>query len=138
MKPKNGERHQVVPTVKGHTLRGGPQMIQLSLDGKRLYVTNSLFSAWDKQFYPDMVTSHHYTHYTLHTTHTTHNITLYMALHCTHYTNATHSTTTLHYIVPTTLHYSMSFFCWLVLTYTFVIYIYIYIYRRSMGLISCR
>jgi selenium-binding protein 1 len=30
-------------------------MIQLSLDGKRLYVTNSLFSAWDKQFYPELV-----------------------------------------------------------------------------------
>jgi len=29
-------------------------MIQLSLDGKRLYVTTSLFSPWDKQFYPDM------------------------------------------------------------------------------------
>lgn len=40
--------------VKGHTLRGGPQMLQLSLDGKRLYVTNSLFSVWDKQFYPDL------------------------------------------------------------------------------------
>ena len=26
-----------------------------SLDGKRLYVTNSLLAAWDKQFYPDMV-----------------------------------------------------------------------------------
>ena len=25
------------------------------MDGKRQYVTNSLFSAWDKQFYPDMV-----------------------------------------------------------------------------------
>ncbi len=24
------------------------------LDGKRLYVTNSLFSPWDKQFYPMM------------------------------------------------------------------------------------
>ncbi|GAU39506.1 hypothetical protein TSUD_68700 [Trifolium subterraneum] len=34
---------------------GGPQMIQLSLDGKRLYVTNSLFSAWDKQFYPELI-----------------------------------------------------------------------------------
>jgi len=43
-----------LPTVKGHTLLGGPQMIQLSLDGKRLYVTNSLFSSWDQQFYPDM------------------------------------------------------------------------------------
>lgn len=30
-------------------------MIQLSLDGKRLYVTNSLFSAWDRQFYPELV-----------------------------------------------------------------------------------
>ena len=29
-------------------------MIQLSLDGKRLYVTTSLFSPWDKQFFPDM------------------------------------------------------------------------------------
>jgi selenium-binding protein 1 len=27
-------------------------MLQLSLDGKRLYVTNSLFSSWDNQFYP--------------------------------------------------------------------------------------
>jgi len=29
-------------------------MLQLSLDGQRLYVTTSLFSPWDKQFYPDM------------------------------------------------------------------------------------
>lgn len=29
-------------------------MLQLSLDGKRLYVTNSLYSPWDNQFYPDM------------------------------------------------------------------------------------
>ncbi|KAB5520872.1 hypothetical protein DKX38_025191 [Salix brachista] len=41
--------------VGGHRLRGGPQMIQLSLDGKRLYVTNSLFSTWDRQFYPELV-----------------------------------------------------------------------------------
>lgn len=40
--------------VNGHTLVGGPQMLQLSLDGKRLYVTSSLFSTWDNQFYPDM------------------------------------------------------------------------------------
>ncbi|MBD2100697.1 selenium-binding family protein [Leptolyngbya sp. FACHB-261] len=40
--------------VKGHKLVGGPQMLQLSLDGKRLYVTSSLFSTWDNQFYPDM------------------------------------------------------------------------------------
>jgi selenium-binding protein 1 len=43
-----------VPDIQGKTLRGGPQMIQLSLDGKRLYVTNSLFSAWDHQFYPSL------------------------------------------------------------------------------------
>ena len=29
-------------------------MIQLSLDGKRLYVTTSLFSTWDNQFYPEI------------------------------------------------------------------------------------
>jgi selenium-binding protein 1 len=39
---------------QGKKLVGGPQMIQLSLDGKRLYVTNSLFSSWDDQFYPDI------------------------------------------------------------------------------------
>jgi selenium-binding protein 1 len=39
---------------KGKKLAGGPQMLQLSLDGKRLYVTNSLFSSWDNQFYPDL------------------------------------------------------------------------------------
>ncbi|GJS76620.1 selenium-binding protein 1-like protein [Tanacetum coccineum] len=52
----DGTTYQVdVPEVKGHRLLGGPQMIQLSLDGKRLYVTNSLFSKWDKQFYPEVV-----------------------------------------------------------------------------------
>lgn len=40
------------PTVKGKKLAGGPQMLQLSLDGKRLYVTSSLYSSWDDQFYP--------------------------------------------------------------------------------------
>lgn len=32
-------------------------MLQLSLDGRRLYVTTSLYSGWDKQFYPDMIKS---------------------------------------------------------------------------------
>ncbi|KAL4715885.1 hypothetical protein ACJJTC_014617 [Scirpophaga incertulas] len=41
--------------VKGKPLYGAPQMLQLSLDGKRLYVSTSLFSPWDKQFYPQMV-----------------------------------------------------------------------------------
>jgi selenium-binding protein 1 len=40
------------PQVRGTVPRGGPQMLQLSLDGKRLYVTDSLFSSWDNQFYP--------------------------------------------------------------------------------------
>jgi selenium-binding protein 1 len=35
-------------------LSGGPQMLQLSLDGRRLYVTNSLYSTWDNQFYPEL------------------------------------------------------------------------------------
>ncbi|XP_037953315.1 methanethiol oxidase-like [Teleopsis dalmanni] len=41
--------------LKGHRLEGGPQMMQLSLDGKRLYVSSSLYSPWDKIFYPKMV-----------------------------------------------------------------------------------
>ncbi len=40
--------------LKGKELTGGPQMIQLSLDGKRLYVTNSLYSTWDNVFYPQI------------------------------------------------------------------------------------
>jgi len=35
-------------------LKAGPHMMQLSLDGKRLYVTNSFFSTWDDQFYPEL------------------------------------------------------------------------------------
>jgi selenium-binding protein 1 len=34
-------------------LNGGPQMVEISRDGKRVYATNSLYDAWDKQFYPD-------------------------------------------------------------------------------------
>jgi selenium-binding protein 1 len=43
-----------------HKLEGGPQMLQLSLDGKRLYVTNSLFSSWDNQFYAGLGTAGSY------------------------------------------------------------------------------
>lgn len=43
------------PVIKGKPLRGGPQMLQLSLDGKRLYISNSLYSSWDRQFYPELV-----------------------------------------------------------------------------------
>jgi selenium-binding protein 1 len=38
----------------GRELNGGPQMIQLSLDGQRLYLSNSLYSTWDNQFYPEL------------------------------------------------------------------------------------
>jgi selenium-binding protein 1 len=34
-------------------LNGGPQMVEVSRDGRRAYVTNSLYSPWDAQFYPD-------------------------------------------------------------------------------------
>jgi selenium-binding protein 1 len=34
-------------------LSGGPQMVEVSRDGKRVYVSNSLYSSWDPQFYPD-------------------------------------------------------------------------------------
>jgi methanethiol oxidase len=42
------------PSDAGRELNGGPQMMQLSLDGRRLYVTNSLYSTWDNQFYPEL------------------------------------------------------------------------------------
>jgi hypothetical protein len=35
-------------------LSGGPQMLQNSLDGERVYVSNSLYSTWDNQFYPEL------------------------------------------------------------------------------------
>jgi selenium-binding protein 1 len=34
-------------------LNGGPQMVETSRDGKRVYLTNGLYSPWDQQFYPD-------------------------------------------------------------------------------------
>jgi selenium-binding protein 1 len=42
------------PSAGGRKLDAGPQMLQLSMDGRRLYVTNSLYSTWDNQFYPGM------------------------------------------------------------------------------------
>lgn len=49
----NGQPEPVY--VKGRRLHGAPQMLQLSLDGRRLYVTTSIFKPWDKQFYPDLL-----------------------------------------------------------------------------------
>lgn len=34
-------------------LNGAPQMVEISRDGRRVYVTNSLYETWDAQFYPD-------------------------------------------------------------------------------------
>jgi selenium-binding protein 1 len=34
-------------------LNGGPQMVEVSRDGRRIYFTNSLYRTWDEQFYPD-------------------------------------------------------------------------------------
>ena len=44
-----------VAYVKGKKIEGGPKMLELSLDGKRLYFSTSIFSVWDKQFYPEMI-----------------------------------------------------------------------------------
>ncbi|RMC22794.1 hypothetical protein DUI87_00193 [Hirundo rustica rustica] len=45
------------PRLVGQCKRvcGGPAALQLSLDGKRLYVTNSFYSAWDRQLYPSVL-----------------------------------------------------------------------------------
>ncbi len=42
-----------VREVNGRTINAGPQMLQLSLDGERLYFTTSLYSSWDDQFFPE-------------------------------------------------------------------------------------
>ncbi len=43
------------PGAPGEDPSGGPQMIEVSRDGRRVYVTNSLYGAWDDQFYPEGV-----------------------------------------------------------------------------------
>jgi methanethiol oxidase len=40
------------PHPNGKAYGGGPQMVEISRDGKRVYWTNSLYSSWDDQFYP--------------------------------------------------------------------------------------
>jgi selenium-binding protein 1 len=42
---------------KSAALNGGPQMVELSRDGKRAYLTNSLYASWDEQFYPEGINS---------------------------------------------------------------------------------
>ena len=43
------------PSAPEEPLSGGPQMVEVSRDGQRVYVTNSLYGSWDDQFYPDGV-----------------------------------------------------------------------------------
>jgi len=43
------------PSAPDQPLAGGPQMVEVSRDGKRVYFTNSLYGSWDDQFYPDGV-----------------------------------------------------------------------------------
>lgn len=46
-------RHAPHPARPDQSLNGGPQMVELSRDGRRVFFTNSLYAAWDKQFYPE-------------------------------------------------------------------------------------
>jgi methanethiol oxidase len=48
-------RREPHPSHPGLALGGGPQMVEISRDGRRVYVTNSLYAAWDEVFYPDGV-----------------------------------------------------------------------------------
>ena len=41
------------PAKPGVSLNGGPQMVEISRDGRRVYFTNSLYATWDAQFYPE-------------------------------------------------------------------------------------
>jgi methanethiol oxidase len=43
------------PTAPDVPLAGAPQMVEISRDGKRVYLTNSLYAAWDDIFYPNGV-----------------------------------------------------------------------------------
>jgi selenium-binding protein 1 len=48
-------RRAAHPSRPQHALNGGPQMVEISRDGKRVYFTNGLYTPWDNQFYPDGV-----------------------------------------------------------------------------------
>ncbi len=50
-------RHTAHPGRPSEQLNGGPQMVEVSRDGRRVYLTNSLYRAWDEQFYPEGVRS---------------------------------------------------------------------------------
>ena len=48
-------RRQAHPAAPEVPLGGGPQMVEVSRDGRRVYVTNSLYGVWYDIFYPDGV-----------------------------------------------------------------------------------
>jgi selenium-binding protein 1 len=48
-------RRQPHPAAPDQPISGGPQMVEVSRDGRRVYVTNSLYGVWDDIFYPDGV-----------------------------------------------------------------------------------
>jgi selenium-binding protein 1 len=48
-------RRSAHPSNPDKPLNGGPQMVEVSRDGRRVYLTNSLYSPWDAQFYPDEI-----------------------------------------------------------------------------------
>jgi selenium-binding protein 1 len=48
-------RRQPHPAAPELALAGGPQMVEVSRDGRRAYVTNSLYGVWDDSFYPQGV-----------------------------------------------------------------------------------
>jgi selenium-binding protein 1 len=50
-------RRTAHPSNPAKAMNGGPQMVELSRDGKRAYFTNSLYTPWDEQFYPDGIRS---------------------------------------------------------------------------------
>lgn len=45
-------RRTAHPSFPSEALAGGPQMVEISRDGQRVYVSNSLYGSWDDQFYP--------------------------------------------------------------------------------------
>ncbi len=50
-------RRTAHPASPDAPLAGGPQMVEVSRDGRRVYVTTSLYGAWDDQFFPSGVGS---------------------------------------------------------------------------------
>jgi selenium-binding protein 1 len=50
---RNGGKKDGKKDGKNGALNGGPQMVEISRDGRRVYFTNSLYGAIDEQFYPE-------------------------------------------------------------------------------------